>query len=128
MIVDRPLSTLDRVVRSTHHWAAASPTCRFKAGRMSSLNVRPGWGGLNMALIIASMVILIVDQDGVAVFERKGQAPVTVYADRPVTSKTAMKGVPVPAGTIHVFGPCGRVQCRQLPGQARRVRGLDPRP
>jgi hypothetical protein len=35
---------------------------------MSSLKVRPGWGGLNIELINTSVVILIVHQDGIAVF------------------------------------------------------------
>jgi hypothetical protein len=30
--------------------------------------VRPGWGGLNIELINTSVVILIVHQDGIAVF------------------------------------------------------------
>lgn len=36
--------TLQRLDRR----AAASPTCRSKAGRLSSRRVRPGWGGLNI--------------------------------------------------------------------------------
>jgi hypothetical protein len=40
---------------------------------MSSLKVRPGCGGLNMELMIASVVILIVDQDGIAVIESKSK-------------------------------------------------------
>jgi hypothetical protein len=71
LIEARPLTTLDKVVRSTPKWAAASPTCRFKAGRMSSLKVRPGWGGLNIELINTSVVILVVHQDGIAVFKSK---------------------------------------------------------
>lgn len=35
---------------------------------MSSLKVRPGWGGLNIELINTSVVILVVHQDGIAVF------------------------------------------------------------
>jgi len=34
-----------------------------------------------MELMIASVVILIVDQDGIAVFERKSKTPIAVDAD-----------------------------------------------
>jgi hypothetical protein len=81
LIAARPLSTLDRVVRSTPNWAAASLTCRFNAGSMSSLKVRLGWGGLNIELINTSVVILVVRQDGIAVFKSKSQTPATVHAD-----------------------------------------------
>ncbi|MEY2661367.1 MAG: hypothetical protein RLZZ123_2539 [Pseudomonadota bacterium] len=35
--------------------------------------------------------------------------------DRPVAEEAAREGMPVPPGTVHVFGPCGRVQRGQLP-------------
>ena len=40
--------------------------------------------------------------------------------------KAALEGMAVPPGAVHVFGPCGRVQRRQLPSQARGMSGLDP--
>ena len=46
--------------------------------------------------------------------------------DRPVAEEAAREGMPVPPGTVHVFGPCGCVQRRQLPSQARGMSGLDP--
>jgi hypothetical protein len=36
---------------------------------MSSLKVRPGWGGLNIELINTSVVIPVVHRDGIAVFK-----------------------------------------------------------
>jgi hypothetical protein len=47
---------------------------------MSSLKVRPGWGGLNIELINTSVVILVVHQDGIAIFKNKSQTPVAVDA------------------------------------------------
>jgi hypothetical protein len=43
---------------------------------MSFLKVRPGCVGLNIELMVTSMVILVVHQDGIAVFKRKSQTPV----------------------------------------------------
>jgi hypothetical protein len=43
--------------------------------------VRPGWGGLNIELINTSVVILVVHQDGIAVFKSKSQTPVAVHAN-----------------------------------------------
>ena len=43
-----------------------------------------------------------------------------------MAGEAALEGMPVPPGTVHVFRPCGRVQRRQLPSQARGMRGLDP--
>ena len=37
-------------------------------------------GGLNIELIITSVVVLVVDQHGIAVFKRKSQTPVAVNA------------------------------------------------
>ena len=42
-----------------------------------------------------------------------------------MAEEAALEGMPVPPGTVHVFGPCGRVQRRQLPSQARGMSGLD---
>ena len=38
-------------------------------------------GGLNIELIVTSVVVLIIHQDGIAVFKCKSQAPVAVDAD-----------------------------------------------
>ena len=43
-----------------------------------------------------------------------------------MAEEAALEGMPVPPGTVHVFGPFGRVQRRQLPSQARGMSGLDP--
>ena len=43
-----------------------------------------------------------------------------------MAGEAALEGMPVPPGTVHVFRPCGRVQRRQLPSQARGMSGLDP--
>lgn len=55
-----------------------------------------------MELTVTSVVIPMVDQDGIAVFKRKGQPPIAVDADRPVPRTTALEGVPFPAGAIHI--------------------------
>ena len=39
------------------------------------------WGGVNIELMVTSVVILVVHQDGIAVFKRKSQTPVAVHAD-----------------------------------------------
>jgi hypothetical protein len=59
--------------------------------------------------MVTSVVILIVRQDGIAVFKRKSQTPVAVDADRSVTGKATLEGMPVPSRTVHVFRPCGGV-------------------
>jgi hypothetical protein len=66
-------------------------------------------------------------QDGGVAFKREGQAPVAIDADRPVSGQTALERGPVPAVTIHVFGPRGCILRRQLLSQARSVCGLDPK-
>ena len=43
-----------------------------------------------------------------------------------MAGEAALEGMPVPPGTVYVFRPCGRVQRRQLPSQARGMGGLDP--
>ena len=43
-----------------------------------------------------------------------------------MAAEAAPEGMPVPPGTVHVVEPCGRVQRRQLPSQARGMSGLDP--
>ena len=78
---------------------------------------------MNMERIVTSVLILIVHQDGIAVFKCKSQTPVAVDANRPVTRKAAFERVPVPARTVHVFGG---IQRRPVPRQARSVCGLDP--
>jgi len=73
------------------------------------------------------VVILIINQNGIAIFKRKRQTPVAINADRAVTTQTAFERVSVPTGTVHVFGPRGGIQRRQLPSQAWCVCGLYPR-
>ena len=80
----------------------------------------------NIELMVTSLVILVVHQDGFAAFKRKSQTPVAVDADRPVARKAALEGMPAPPRTVHVFGPCGRVQRRQLPSQARGMSRFNP--
>ncbi len=43
-----------------------------------------------------------------------------------MAEEAALEGMPVSPGAVHVFGPCGRVQRRQLPSQARGMSRLDP--
>ena len=40
-------------------------------------------GGLNIELMVTSVVVLVVHHDGIAVFKRKRQTPVAIDADRP---------------------------------------------
>jgi hypothetical protein len=49
---------------------------------------------LNIELIVTSVVILVVDHDGIAVFKRKSESPVAVDADRRVTGTALFEGVP----------------------------------
>ena len=60
---------------------------------------------MNIELIVVSVVVLVVHQDGIAVFKRKSQTPIAVDADGPMTRLVALEGMPVPARSFHVFRP-----------------------
>ena len=72
---------------------------------MSSLKVRPGCGGLNIELMVTSVVILIVRQYGIAVFKRKSQTLVAVHVFRPLGSIERNK-LPIQAWGVSSLNAC----------------------
>lgn len=74
-----------------------------------------------MFIVIASMVVLIINQHGVAMLKGKGQPPIAADGYRPLVFQPPLEQVQLPAGRIHVLGLARHVQTRQLESKARDV-------
>ncbi len=74
-----------------------------------------------------SVIILIVHEHGVFLFECKRQPPVGADVDRPVVFETAMQGMQPPAGCVHVLLGSGVVEGSQLQSQLVGMLGLNSR-
>src|SRR5271165_2258361 len=94
----RPFSRRESVDRATRSFFAATPTC---TPPRYSRRISPGCAWLYIVIpisvLLLSVVILIIDQDCILIFEREGHAPVAIYLDRPVISQLVLKRVKIPA-------------------------------
>lgn len=84
-----------------------------------------GMGGLCISLMGTSVVILVINQFCVAVFECEGQSPVSADTDAPVVGQFSLEGMQSPAGDVHVrprFGPTVSDSLTRMPLGARSLR------
>ena len=85
-----------------------------------------GWGRLCILLIsCTSVVILVIDQDRIAILNPERQAPIAADHYRPAPSKPSRQRMKPPAWQIHVPWRLSPVQLRQLPRQPSRIHHLD---
>ena len=73
----------------------------------------------------ASVVILIVDQNGIAIFKCEGQAPVAIDPYRPMPAQVAEQRMEFPARYVHILGRLRFVQSTQLQAKAIGMSWLD---
>jgi hypothetical protein len=102
-----------------------------RAGKISSRSVNPGWGGVGwgrlciLLISCTSVVILVIDQDRIAILNPERQAPIAADRYRPAPSKPSRQRMKPPAWQIHVPWRLSPVQLRQLPRQPSRLHHLD---
>jgi len=82
-------------------------------------------GGLNIFIVISSVVVLIVNKFGIFASEPECQAPVAVNPNRPASCITAAQSVQFPTRLVHFVGILGDIQYCQLPRKFVSVRRLD---
>ncbi len=72
----------------------------------------PGCGGLCIRPMVPglSVIVLIVNENGILALERKRQSPVSAHPNRPMTFLVALQWMELPARHIHVLGPPGDIQ------------------
>src|SRR5690606_21195274 len=73
------------------------------------------------ARLLMSVIILIVDQDGVGFIESERQSPIPAHSNRPMFTQGSLQRMNAPAGEVHVLRAPGTVQPGKLQTQARRV-------
>jgi len=61
------------------------------------------------------VVVLIVDQYGVAVFKHECQPPIATDTDAPVVFELPFEGMQIPAGNAHIRRRFRAIQKRELP-------------
>ena len=74
-----------------------------------------------------SVIVPIIDEDRVAVFEGKCQPPISADIDRPMAFHAASKRVKPPAGSIHILRTGRVVQSEKLAVQLFGMLCLDAR-
>jgi hypothetical protein len=72
-------------------------------------------------------MVLIVHEDGILVFERKGQTPICAHHDRPMILESSSQRVKLPSRSVHVTGASGVFQRKQLKAQLAGVLWLNSR-
>lgn len=107
-----PLRIRDRAVRVMPRCPAADVT---ETSPRYSLKTKPGCGGLY--IIITSMIILVIDKNGVVAVKTECQPPISANFDRPVPGKITMKLMEPPSGSIHIFRSGGTIKSKQLNAQ-----------
>jgi len=80
-----------------------------------------------MRVITASVVILIINKNNVAVLERESQTPIAIGRHTPVISQPALERVQSPTGQVHICRGPRALQCGQLPSEPCRMRSLNTR-
>ena len=61
------------------------------------------------------MVVLIVDQYGVAVFKHECQPPISTDTDAPVILELPFEGMQIPTGNVHIRRRFCAIQKSELP-------------
>ena len=72
-----------------------------------------------------SVVVLVVDEVGVAGVNPKSHAPIAADPDRPMTRQCTFEWMQVPARHVHIGRHLRLIQLGQLPAQSRGVRRLN---
>jgi hypothetical protein len=91
----RPLRMREIVARATPICSANSVAVIVPRNSFSS---SPGLAGLCiMAIVIAPLVVIqVINEDCVFLLKGKGQAPIAVHANRPVSFEVSLERMPIP--------------------------------
>lgn len=73
------------------------------------------------------MVVLIVNQKGVLALESKGETPIAVHRNRPVSLEITLQAMKPPSRRVHVFGRGHVIEHDKLEPQLHRVLSLNAR-
>ena len=71
------------------------------------------------------MIVLIVDQYGVAVFEHECQPPIATDTDAPVVLKLPFEGMQIPTWNVHIRRRFCAIQKSELPPEPGGTSGLN---
>src|SRR5664279_3383633 len=105
---------------------AASPTLRPRSARTSSRRISPGCTGVFITMSSpSSVVVLVVDEFDVAIYESERDPPVAVNPDRPVAGEVALQLVRTERRDRDVGGSLCHVKQPQDAQQLRDVVSLD---
>lgn len=128
-IPDCPWIRRDNVSRATPNCFAASVTDRSKAGGMSSRIDSPGCGLLCIRPMIPglSVVVLIVDENGIFALELERQSPASAHLYSPMTFLLAFQSMELPTRLVHVLGAPCNIQSLKLTCQPCSVHRLNTR-
>ena len=63
-----------------------------------SRSISPGWGGLCICMSRSSVVLLVIHQHDIAVFELEGEPPWAIDRHGPMTCKVVLERMQPPVG------------------------------
>jgi hypothetical protein len=73
-----------------------------------------------------SVVILIIDKNGIFIFEGERKPPISIDADCPMAGKFTAQCMELPSRKSHLFWLCRSVQRRELVIELRGMSRLNP--
>src|SRR5665811_27477 len=111
----RPFSTRDSATRDTPNCWAACVTLSPNAGSTSSRSVRPGWGGLNMRVMVLLLVVIhVINQHSVCAIKSESHSPVSIDRHGPMALQIIRQRVQAPSRRIHILIACSPVSYTHL--------------
>jgi hypothetical protein len=78
-------------------------------------------------MVSLSVIVLVLDENGIRAFEREGQPPVFIDTHGPMTCEFALEGVQPPPGQMHIRGSRRSIEPSKLQSEALGVLRLDAR-
>lgn len=79
-------------------------------------------------LLCVSVVILIIDDERIAVFEAERHPPVAVHLYSPLSGKLALQRMQLPSGLVHLAYLFGQIEPVKLKGQFASIAPVESLP
>jgi hypothetical protein len=72
------------------------------------------------------VIVLVIDEDGVFIFELEREPPIAIHFDRPMASHIAFQSMQIPSGDVHSRRIIRGIQYAELDSEFLLVRRLNP--